>query len=354
MIEIFKAAIQRGASDIHIKAGDYLRARVNGQLVPMTQARLTPDQIKQIVLQLIPVAKDRERIDQLTDYDCSWSAPGLGRFRVNILRQRGTLMVVMRIIPIEIPTFESLKLPPVLATIAMAERGCILVTGITGSGKSTTLASMMGYINTHAQKHIITLENPIEFLHRDNQSSITQREIGNDTESFEIGLRASLREDPDVILIGEMRDSITIDTGLKAAETGHLVFSTLHTQSAVQSISRMISVFPPHEQPVVRIRMSETLVAVVSQRLVPKKDGKGRVAAVEVLIVTGAIRDAIKEPDRQAEIYDLMEEGSEQYGSQSFDQHLRKLVEADTVSFETAMAFANNPSDFQLKLQTLA
>ncbi len=354
MIDIFKAAIQRGASDIHIKAGDFLRARINGELVPMTQQRLAPEQIKQIALQLIPIPKDREDIDNLMDYDCSWGAPGLGRFRVNILRQRGTLMIVMRVIPIEIPSFESLKLPKILASIAHSERGCVLVTGVTGSGKSTTLASMLGYINSTEHRHVITLENPIEFLHRDNQSSITQREIGTDTLSFESGLRAALREDPDVILVGEMRDTTTIDTALKAAETGHLVFSTLHTQNAVQTISRVISVFSPHEQPMVRIRLAETLVAVISQRLVPKKDGKGRLAAVEVMVCTGAIKDAIREPDKQSEIYDLMEEGHEQYGSQSFDQHLMQLVEANSVSFETAMAYANNPNDFQLKLRTLA
>jgi twitching motility protein PilT len=354
MIDIFKSAIQKGASDIHIKAGDFLRARISGELVPLTQQRLAPEQIKQIALQLMPLPKDRERIDDITDYDCSWGAPGLGRFRVNILRQRGTLMIVMRVIPIEIPTFESLKLPKILGQIAHTERGAVLVTGITGSGKSTTLASLLGYINTTRHKHVITLENPIEFLHRDNMSSITQRDVGTDTLTFESGLRAALREDPDVILIGEMRDTTTIDTALKAAETGHLVFSTLHTQNAVQTISRIIAVFPPHEQGMVRVRLAETLVSVISQRLVPRKDGKGRTAAVEVLIVTGAIRDAILDADRQSEIYDLMQEGKEQYGSQSFDQHLMELVAGDIVSFDTAMAFASNPSDFQLKLQTLA
>ncbi len=354
MIEIFKAAIQRGASDLHIKSGDFLRARINGELVPMTQQRLGPEQIKQIAMQLIPHQKDRDRIDELCDYDCSWGLTGLGRFRVNILRQRGTLMIVMRVIPIEIPTFEHLQLPPVLGRISQAERGAVLVTGVTGSGKSTTLAAMLGYINGTRHKHIITLENPIEFLHRDNQSSITQREIGTDTESFEIGLRAALREDPDVILIGEMRDTVSIETALKAAETGHLVFSTLHTQNAVQTINRLVAVFPPHEQLMVRIRLAESLVAVASQRLLPRKSGKGRIAACEIMICTGAIKDIIADPDRHAEMYDLMEDGKEQYGSQSFDQHLCELVEADMVSFEVAKAAANNPSDFELKLRTLA
>jgi twitching motility protein PilT len=354
MLEIFKAAIQRGASDIHIKAGDFLRARIRGELVPLTQQRLSPDQIKQICLQLIPHEHDKERVDQLLDYDCSWGAPGVGRFRVNILRQRGSLMVVMRVIPIEIPSFEALRLPPVLSRMSLAERGLILVTGVTGSGKSSTLAAMIGHINNHKHKHVITLESPIEFLHRDVKSSITQREIGSDTGSFESGLRAALREDPDVILIGEMRDMTTIDTGMKAAETGHLVFSTLHTTNAVQTISRIIAVFPPHEQPMVRIRLAETLQGVISQRLLPTKDGKGRVVAAEVMVVTGTIRDAILDPEKTAEIMDLMAEGREQYGSQTFDQHLTDLVRADWVDFNVAMAAANNPGDFELKMRTLA
>jgi twitching motility protein PilT len=354
MIEIFKAAIQRGASDIHIKAGDYIRARITGELVPLTQQRLTPDQVSQICAQLITNPKDREHLHLIHDYDCSWSAPGVGRFRVNILRQRGTLMAVMRVIPIDVPDFEALRLPPVLSEIARSERGLVLVTGVTGSGKSSTLAAMVGHINHTRKKHILTLENPIEFLHRDVNSSITQREVGTDTETFETGLRAALREDPDVILIGEMRDTTTIDTAMKAAETGHLVFSTLHTTNAVQTISRVIAVFPPHEQEMVRVRMSENLVAVISQRLLPKKDGGGRVVAAEIMIVTSTIRDAILDKDKVAEIPDFMSEGKEQYGSQTFDQHLMQLVMEDMVSFEVAKAAASNPGDFELKMRTLA
>jgi twitching motility protein PilT len=354
MIEIFKAAIQRGASDIHIKAGDYIRARITGELVPLTQQRLAPEHVMQICSQLIPHARDRERLNEMNDYDCSWSAPGIGRFRVNILRQRGTLMVVMRVIPIEIPNFESLRLPRVLAGIAHAERGLVLVTGVTGSGKSSTLAAMVGYINQNRKKHILTLEHPIEFLHRDVHSSITQREVGTDTESFETGLRAALREDPDVILIGEMRDTTTIDTAMKAAETGHLVLSTLHTTNAVQTLSRIIAVFPPHEQEMVRNRLSENLVAVISQRLLPRKDGNGRVVAAEVMIVTATIRDAILDKEKAHEIPDLMAEGTEQYGSQTFDQHLTELVRDDLVAFEIAKAHATNPSDFELRMRTLA
>ncbi len=354
MLEIFKAAIQRGASDIHIKAGDFLRARIRGELVPLTQQRLSPDQIKQICVQLIPHDRDKERLDEINDYDCSWGAPGVGRFRVNILRQRGSLMIVMRVIPIEIPSFEALRLPPILSKMAMAERGMILVTGVTGSGKSSTLAAMIGHINNTRHKHVLTLENPIEFLHRDVQSSITQREIGADTETFESGLKSALREDPDVILIGEMRDVTTMDTAMKAAETGHLVFSTLHTTNSVQTISRIIAVFPPHEQAMVRIRLAESLQGVISQRLLPTKDGKGRVVAAEVMVVTGTIRDAILDPEKTNEIFDLIADGREQYGSQTFDQHLMDLVRNDWVDFEVAKAAANNPGDFELKMRTLA
>jgi twitching motility protein PilT len=353
MIEIFKAAVQRGASDIHMKVGDFVRARIHGELVPLTQQRLSTEQVRQICEQLITNDKDRARFDELKDYDCSWGAPGLGRFRVNILRQRGTPMAVMRVIPIDIPNFESLRLPPVLAAIAQAERGMVLVTGVTGSGKSSTLAAMVGYINNSRKKHVITLENPIEFLHRDINCSITQREVGSDTSTFDQGLKSALREDPDVIMIGEMRDTTTIDTAMKAAETGHLVLSTLHTTNAVQTISRIVAVFPPHEQEMVRIRLAENLVGVVSQRLLPRKDGRGRVVAAEVMVVTGTIQDAILDGDKLHEIYDLIADGKEQYGSQTFDQNLRDLVEADLVSYEVAKAAANTPADFELKMRTL-
>jgi len=350
MIEIFKAAIEKGASDIHIKSGDVVRARLHGRLIPMTQQKLSPEQVKGLALKLIPRESDRENIDELLDYDCSWGVPGLGRFRVNILRQRGSFAIVMRAIPFEIPTFEDLKLPPVLSRISDAERGLILVTGITGSGKSSTMAAMVHHINARYPRHIVTLENPIEFLHRDQKSAITQRDIGTDTASFMSGLRAALRQDPDVILIGEMRDIVTIDTGIKAAETGHLVISTLHTQNAFQTITRVLAVFKPEEQQMMRIRLAETLQAVISQRLLPRKDGKGRVAACEVMVATGTIRDCIEDPARTHEIPDLIEEGRQQYGSQSFDQHLMDLVRSDQVDFEVAMANANNPADFDLKM----
>jgi twitching motility protein PilT len=350
MIEIFRAAIENGASDIHIKSGDMVRARIHGRLIPMTEQRMSQDQVKDLALKLIPREKDRERIDDLLDLDCSWGLPGLGRFRVNILRQRGSFMIVLRTIPIDVPTFEDLRLPPVLNSIADLERGLILVTGITGAGKSSTQAAMVQHINKKYQKHIVTLENPIEFLHRDHKGAVTQRDVGTDTDSFMTGLRAALRQDPDVILIGEMRDKETIDTALKAAETGHVVISTLHTQNAFQTITRLLATFPRDEQEIIRIRLAEALHAVISQRLLPKKAGKGRVVACEIMLVTGTIQECILDPARAQEIPSLIEEGRQHYGSQSFDQHLMDLVRAEQVDFEVAKANANNPSDFDLKI----
>jgi twitching motility protein PilT len=348
--EIFKAAIARGASDIHIKSGDVVRARIHGRLVPLTRERVSQEQVKALALKFIPHERDRVRIDELTDYDCSWGASGLGRFRVNILRQRGSFMIVLRVIPFEVPNFEELRLPNVLERIAESERGLILVTGVTGSGKSSTMAAMVEHINARFERHIVTLENPIEFLHRDKRCSITQRDIGTDTDSFNSGLRAALRQDPDVILIGEMRDTETIDTALKASETGHLVISTLHTQNAVQTLSRIIAVFPPSDQEMVRVRLAESLRAVISQRLLPMKHQEGRIVACEVMLLTGTIRDCILDPERMAEIPDLLEEGREAYGSQSFDQHLIDLLREDKVTFEVAKAAASNPNDLDLKV----
>jgi twitching motility protein PilT len=343
--------VDRGASDLHIKAGDVFRARINGRLVPLTKQALTPEQTRTIAMHLMPNEDDKARIDTLTDYDCSWSANGIGRFRVNIMKQRSSFMIVMRVIPFKVPTFEQLKLPAALAKVAEAERGMVLVTGVTGSGKSSTMAAMVNYINTHENRHILTLENPIEFLHTDAQSSITQREIGSDTSDFKMGLRAALRQDPDVVMIGEMRDAETIDTAIKAAETGHLLISTLHTPDAQSTIMRIMAMFPPEEQEVVRIRLSETLHSVVSQRLLPRADGQGRAVAAEILIVTPAVRDMIADGRRIGEIRDYIAEGRDQYGMQTFDQHLSDLVQEGVVTFDTAMAAATNPSDFALKMR---
>jgi twitching motility protein PilT len=354
MEKIIKAAVERGASDLHIKAGDVFRARIDGKLVALTKQALTPEQTKSIALRLIANEDDKARLDKINDYDCSWGAPGIGRFRVNILRQRSSFMIVMRVIPFEVPSFDKLAVPPVLKQIAESERGMILVTGVTGSGKSTTMAAMINHINQHQNKHIVTLENPIEFLHRDLQSSVTQREIGVDTESFRMGLRAALRQDPDVVLIGEMRDPETIDTAMKAAETGHLLISTVHTPDAQSTVMRIMAMFPPEEQDVVRIRLAESLVAVVSQRLLPRKDGQGRVAALEIMIVTPTIRDLILDRDKIGEIRDYIAAGREQYGMQTFDQHLEQLVQEDQIEFKIALAAATRPSDFQLKFNMSA
>jgi twitching motility protein PilT len=351
--KVFKAAVDRGASDLHIKAGDVFRARIDGRLVPLTKQRLTPDQTKAIALMLIPSEEDRNHIDRIRDYDCSWGSPGVGRFRVNILRQRSSFMIVMRSIPFDVPSFQTLHMPQVLGQIATAERGMILVTGVTGSGKSSTMAALVNHINQTQHKHILTLENPIEFLHRDVNCSVTQREIGTDTDDFRRGLRAALRQDPDVVLIGEMRDAETIDTAMKAAETGHLLISTLHTPDATTTISRIVAMFPPEEQEVTRLRLAETLHAVISQRLLPRADGKGRVAAVEVLIATGTVRDMIRDANRVAELRDYIRESREQYGMQTFDQHLMDLVENGTVAYETAIAASSNPADFELQVRTL-
>ena len=351
MERIIKAAVDRGASDLHIKAGDVFRARIHGKLVPLTKQVLTPEQTRTIALHLMSNEDDKARIDKLMDYDCSWAAAGIGRFRVNIMKQRSSFMIVMRVIPFEVPTFETLRLPPALARVAEAERGMVLVTGVTGSGKSSTMAAMVNYINKHENRHILTLENPIEFIHTDIQSAITQREIGTDTPDFKMGLRAALRQDPDVVMIGEMRDAETIDTAMKAAETGHLLISTLHTPDAQSTILRIMAMFPPEEQEVVRIRLSETLNSVVSQRLLPRADGQGRAVAAEILIVTPAVRDMIADGKRIGEIRDYIADGRDQYGMQTFDQHLTDLVQSGEVTFDTAMAATTNPSDFELKMR---
>src|SRR5713101_5500561 len=350
---IIKAAVDRGASDLHIKAGDVFRARIDGKLVPLTKQRLSPDQTRVIALQLIPSEEDRARIDKIRDYDCSWGMPGIGRFRVNILRQRSSFMIVLRVIPFDVPTFDSLRLPAALAQVATAERGMILVTGVTGSGKSSTMAAIINHINQNQHKHVLTLENPIEFLHRDISCSVTQREIGTDTDDFRMGLRAALRQDPDVVLIGEMRDAETIDTAMKAAETGHLVISTLHTPDVVTTVSRVVSMFPPEEQEGARLRLCEALQSVVSQRLLPRADGHGRVAAVEILICTGDVRKLIKDESRTGDLPEYIREARDEYGMQTFDQHFMDLVADEVVTYETALAASNNPAEFEKQMRSV-
>ena len=349
MEKIIKAAVDRGASDLHIKAGDVFRARIDGKLVPLTKQALTPEQTRSIALKLIPNEEDRARIDKIQDYDCSWGAQGIGRFRVNILRQRSSFMIVMRVIPFEAPTFEKLHLPAVMKTIAESERGMVLVTGVTGSGKSSTMAAVVNHINATMHKHIVTLENPLEFLHRDIQCSITQREIGVDTESFRMGLRAALRQDPDVILIGEMRDTETVRAALQASETGHLVLSTLHTVDATETVNRVIDFFPPHQQNQIRLTLAGALKGIVCQRLVPSLDG-GLMPCHEILVNTGRIAERVADEAKTAEIHDVIAEG-DYYGMVTFDRSLLHLVQEGKVSIEDAMAASSSTHDFLLQLQ---
>lgn len=349
--QIIKAAIDRGASDLHIKAGDVFRARIDGKLVPLTKQRLTPDQTRAIAQHLITNDEDRARLDRVRDYDCSWGMPGVGRFRVNVLRQRSSFMIVMRVIPFDIPTFDTLKLPAILTSVASAEQGMILVAGGAGSGKSSTMAAIVNHINQNQQKHIVTLENPIEFLHRDLSSSVTQREIGVDTDDLQAGLRATLRQDPDVVLISEMRDLETIDTALTAAETGHLVITSLDTPDAVTTVSRIVAMFPPAEQEIARLRLGDVLQAIVAQRLVTRADGRGRVAAVEILISTDTVRELIKDAERTPGLRDYIRDAREQYGMQTFDQHLMELVTDEVVSYETAVAAALDLADFEQQMR---
>jgi len=308
MEQIIKAAVDRGASDLHIRAGDVFRARINGELVALTKQALTPEQTRGIALHVMANEHDKAGLDNILDYDCSWSASGIGRFRVNIMRQRGSLSIVMRVVPWEIPTFEKLGLPPVLSKIASVEQGMILVTGETGSGKSSTMAALINDINQRENRHILTLENPIEFLHSDINSSVTQREIGSDTTDFKTGLRAALRQDPDVIMIDdEMRDAESVDIAIKVAETGRLLVSTLHTPDAESTILRIMKSFPTEEQEVIRMRLAESLYAVISQRFLPKRSGNGRAVAVEVMVNTPEIKDLIREGTRLGEIRDLID-----------------------------------------------
>jgi twitching motility protein PilT len=338
MEKIIKAAVERGASDLHIKAGDVFRARINGKLVPLTKQRLTPDQTRAIALKLISSDEDRLKIDRLRDFDCSWGMPGVGRFRVNVLRQRSSFMIVMRVIPFTVPTLESLRLPEVLGEVAESERGLVLVTGVSGSGKSSTVAAMVHHINRTQHKHVVTIENPIEFLHRDLSCSITQREVGVDTDNLTIGVRAALRQDPDVVVLGEISDADTIDTAIKGAETGRLVIASMPTPNVITTIERVLTTLPREEREVGRMRLSEALRAIVSQQLLPEKDEKGRVPAIELLIATPAVRECLKDASRMGELRKLMADGRKQLGTQTFEQHLADLTDAGTITAETAKA----------------
>jgi twitching motility protein PilT len=352
--EILKVAIKGGASDIHLKSGLPPMFRVDGALVPLKNGdRIMPDEISNMAFSIMN-PNQKARFDENREADLAYGIPGLGRFRVNAFQQRGTIGIVFRVIPFGVKTAEQLHLPKVVENISREHRGLILVTGTTGSGKSTTLAAMIEQINSERTSHIMTIEDPIEFLIRDRRSIVNQREIGVDTHSFSNALRAALRQDPDVILVGEMRDFETIETALTAAETGHLVMSTLHTMDATETINRIISVFPPYQQKQVRLQLATILKAVISQRLVPRADGKGRVPALEVLISTALTRELIADKDRTKELPDAIGKGFSTYGMQTFDQSLMQLVKEELVTYEEALKNVSNPDDFALRFRGIA
>jgi twitching motility protein PilT len=348
--DLLKMAADKGASDLHLKVGSHPVIRVNGVLQPLTDVRRLLQEDTIAMAFTIMDAKQKEKFKQNLDIDIAYSVSGLGRFRVNIFQQRGTVGVVARLIPIGIKSIRELLLPPVIEKISSEQRGLILCTGTTGSGKSTTLAAMIDYINANRSEHIITIEDPIEFLHRDKKSIVNQREVGLDTKSFAFALRSALREDPDVILVGEMRDYETIETAILAAETGHLVLSTLHTLDATETITRVISVFPPHQQKQIRLQLASVLKAVISLRLLPRKDGKGRVPACEVMINTATIQDCVENKEKTKMIKDFIEQGTSQYGMQTFDQSLYFLYKQGFITLEEALKRASNPDDFKLKI----
>jgi twitching motility protein PilT len=353
----FKAVLQKlvqmNASDLHLKVGRPPTVRLNGNLKPLDFPALKPEDLKSLGEQLMN-PKQVKQFTEEKECDFAIGVPGIGRFRVNLYQQRGSLCYAMRAIPYQVQTIEELKLPKVLEEIALKPRGLILVTGVTGSGKSTALAAMIHHINEHEQGNIITIEDPIEFLHRDINSHINQREVGTDTASFGQALRRVLRQDPDVILIGEIRDIETLDVALKAADTGHLVFSTLHTMDATQTIQRVLSFYPPHQQAEVRFSLANALQAVVSLRLVPRADKPGRVPACEVLINTAAVRDQIRDMEKALNIPDLIKEGTVQYGMQTFDQSLMQWYSQGVISYESAVFYASSPAEFALRVQGVA
>jgi twitching motility protein PilT len=352
--DILTIAIKGLASDIHLKAGLPPLFRVDGALVPLKNGeRLTPEQLHGIATSIMTPGQ-KNHFDKHHEVDLAYSIAGLGRFRVNAFMQRGTVGIVFRVIPFGVKTIEQLVMPKVVERVAMEARGLVLVTGTTGSGKSTTLAAMIDYINTNRTCHIITIEDPIEFLIRDKRSIVNQREIGVDTNSFSTALRAALRQDPDVILVGEMRDFETIETALMAAETGHLVMSTLHTIDAAETITRIVSVFPPHQQPQIRLQLASIIKGVISQRLVPRADGKGRVPAVEILVASARVRECIADPEMTKELNDAIAKGFTTYGMQSFDQSLMQHVKAGRVSYEEALQHVSNADDFALRFKGIS
>jgi twitching motility protein PilT len=349
--DLLRIAMERKASDLHLKVGNYPHIRVDGELVPLTdQPRISAEDMLNMAFSMMS-NRQKQKFKENAELDMAYGVAGLGRFRVNVFQQRGNVGLVLRVIPTKIRALDELYMPKIVEQICEESRGLVLVTGVTGSGKSTTLAAMIDRINSTRPEHIITIEDPIEFLHRDKKGFVNQREVEVDTPSFGSALRASLRQDPDVILVGEMRDLETIGTALHAAETGHLVFSTLHTLDAVETINRIISVFPPPEQKQIRLQLAATVRAVVSQRLVRRADGVGRVPAVEIMISTAYIRECIITPEKTRAIREAISAGVSQYGMQTFDQSLYDLFQQQLITYETALETASNPDDFKLRVQ---
>jgi twitching motility protein PilT len=349
--DLLKMAVERRSSDLHLKVGSYPVVRIDGELQSLIEVkRLMQEDTVAMAFSLMN-SRQKQRFKEHLDLDLAYSVPGLGRFRCNVFQQRGSIGLVMRVIPAGVQTIRELMLPRVLEKICEERRGLVLCTGTTGSGKSTTLASMIDHINAVRSEHIMTIEDPIEFLHRDKKSIVNQREVDVDTRDFASALRAALRQDPDVVLVGEMRDLETIETALLAAETGHLVFSTLHTLDAAETVNRVISVFPPHQQKQIRIQLAQVIKAVISLRLVPRADGTGRVPAAEVMVATGYIRECIENKDKTKFIREQIALGTSQYGMQTFDQSLYQLYKGGLITLDEALRRASNADEFKLKVQ---
>jgi len=349
--DLLKTAVERKASDLHLKVGAFPVLRIDGVLKPLGELRRLLQEDTVAMAFSIMSARQKEKFKTDLEIDTSYQVPTLGRFRCSIFQQRGTVGLVLRVIPTRILTIRELLLPPVLEKICLEQRGLVLCTGTTGSGKTTTLAAMVDHINMQRNEHIMTIEDPIEYLHRDKKSIVNQRELDVDTRGFSVALRSALRQDPDVILVGEMRDVETIGTALTAAETGHLVLSTLHTLDATETVNRIITLFPPHQHRQIRLQLGAVMKAVISLRLMPRADGLGRVPAVEVLVQTEYVRDCIENKEKTKYIKEAIKAGTSQYGMQSFDQSLYQLYKSGLITLEEALKRATNPNEFRLKIQ---
>jgi len=348
--QMMQELLNRHASDMHLRVGLRPTVRVDGRLTYIDDQILMPEDLEKILGQILS-PEQKDRFHQKREMDLALSISKMGRFRINLYKQRGTVGVAIRQVNTKVPSFQELNLPDVVKDIANNKRGLIIVTGTTGSGKSTSLASMVEHINANRAENILTIEDPIEYIYRDKKSIISQREVGGDTESFAAALRHAFRQDPDIILIGEIRDSDTMGIALTAADTGHLVLTTLHTLNAVETISRIISFFPPHQHQQIRMLLAGTLKSIICQRLLPRHDGPGRIPAVEVLVSTSTVREAITDPTKTSTIIDLIEQGAIQYGMQSFDQSIMRLYRSGHISYEEALSQCSNPDDFDLRVK---